>query len=505
MTSVHLVSNASGFRSSTGVLWKSDAKYAIGGSYSSTTQTIADTPDQGLYQQERYGQSGYHVPLANGTYRVTLYLAEHYWTQPGQRVFGVSAEGRTAVSRIDIVRAVGEFHAYQVRFTVAVADGALDLGFTDYADLPSVTGLGVVPAAVATPGTTAYVTPEAFGAAGDGVTDDTAALQQAFDNANGKPVLLAAGRSYAHSGVLHLRTAGLHVTGGGILLATAEATSSVWIEADNVTVDGIVVRTKSTTQRWSDWEQMGVRLDGHQGITLRNITVDGSAAAGIYVGGQTKNFLLDHVTVENTRADGIHMTEGANNGKVIDPLVQNSGDDGVAVVSYGSDGEPCHDITVTSPTVLGTSWGRGLSVVGGTRIAETGIDVENTSAAGVYIAAEGDPWYTAAPSDVSVSGGRIVGANTDASVDHGAVLVLSGESNVTPDDVSVSGLTITGTRSSASRDFGVITYGTAPQDVQFSNLAISGGPGDAYQGNTPQSSYTTRDITQNGTTLPDQG
>lgn len=351
---------------------------------------------------------------------------------------------------------------------------------------------------------TAVSTPEDFGARGDGSTDDTAALQRAFDATSaGATLLLGAGRTYAHSGVLHLRTKGLHLTGRGTLLATAEATSSVWIEADDVLVDGgVVVRTATTTRRWDAWEQMGLRIVGRSGVVVRSVTVDGSAAAGIYVGNGATAFVLDHVTVQNTRADGIHMTGGANHGTVTSPTVRDSGDDGVAVVSYAQDGTPCHDISVVSPTVLGTTWGRGLSVVGGTRITETDIDVRNTSAAAVYVASEGAPWFTAAAEQVLVSGGSITGANTSTTVDHGAVLVLSGRTGVVPRDVTVQGLRVAATRASASRNLGVITYGDAPSTVTFSDIAISGGPRTAYQGNTPSSAFRLVRVTHDGVVVP---
>ncbi len=501
----HLVASKTAVTDHLGQVWSPDAAYARGGTFSTTTKAIAGTVDQNLFQSQRNGMSSYQIPVAAGTYTVTVNMAEHYWTKAHQRVFDITAEGIKVESLVDIVAAVGQLHAYQLQFTVTVTDGTLNLGFVVHADQPAVTSLAIVGTAAAPPALD--LTPENFGAKGNGVTDDTVALQKAFDSAQpGTPVLLAAGAVYAHTGLLYLRTAGLHVTGTGTLLATKEATSSVWIEADDVLVDGgVVFRTSPTTQRWSAWEQMGIRLFGHQGIVLRNITVDGSAAAGIYVGGQSSGFVLDHVTVENTRADGITMTQGAHDGQVIAPTVINSGDDGVSIVSYSADGAPCQDITVTLPRVLGTNWGRGLSVVGGIGITETGIDVENTDAAGVYVAAEGSPWYTAAPQNVTFNGGVILGANTDVSVDHGAVLVLAGETGPTPANVTVEDLMISGTRSTASRDFGVITYGTPPSGIVFRDFTITGGPKSAYQGNTPQSSFQTRDIIQNGIALPDQG
>ncbi|MDT0260280.1 malectin domain-containing carbohydrate-binding protein [Jatrophihabitans lederbergiae] len=529
-TSAHLVAAGRAVTDRSGQVWSTDSGFAVGGTLSTTSQSILGTTEPKLFQTQRYGMSGFKIPLAAGTYQVTVNLAEHYWPKARQRIFSISAEGHTVASGVDAVAEVGEFHAYQLRFSVPVSDGTLDLRFTAQIDHSMLSSVSAVlsnsapvtsaPVSLAAPVTSAApvrtvpvslpadaMRPESFGARGDGSTDDTAALQKAFDSAPaGVPVYLTPGRSYPHATVLHLRVPGLHVTGAGVLLATSESRSSVWIESDNVLLDGgVVIRTARTTQRWSAWEQMGVRVVGHRGVVLRGIVVDGSAAAGIYIGNQASQFVLDQVTVRNTRADGIHMTMGAHDGQVISPTVANTGDDGVAVVSYASDGPACHDITVKAPRVLGTTWGRGLSVVGGTRITETDIDVERTSAAGVYVASEGSPWYTAAPQSVSIAGGSISDANTDAGVDHGAVLVMSGAVGHAPDAVTIRGLAISSTRASASRDIGVVTYGTAPKSILFADLAITGGPKSAYQGNTPQTSYQVRNLTQNGIRLADRG
>lgn len=362
------------------------------------------------------------------------------------------------------------------------------------------------PAAVPATPTVAGISVLSFGAMGDGYTDDTAALQAAFDAATpGVPVVVPAGQVFAHGGVLHIRKPGTTVTGPGTLLATNESTSSVWIEADDVTLNGgLTLATALTTTRWSAWEQMGLRIDGHSGASLSDITVTGSAAAGIYIGG-ADHFTLDHVTVTNTRADGIHMTQGSYDGVITDPVTSNTGDDGIAVVSYAADGVPCHDITVSGAAILGTTGGRGMSVVGGTDITYSGFDIERSAAAGLYIGSEGAPWFTAAATDVTATNGTIVSANTDPTIDHGAVLVLSGETDAVPSGISISSLTIRNTRASASRDVGVISYGAPPSGVNFDGVTITGGPVMAYEGNTPQSSYSLRNWTQDGTPLPQAG
>lgn len=48
---------------------------------------------------------------------------------------------------------------------------------------------------------------------------------------------------------------------------------------------------------------------------MRNISVDGAAAAGIFAFGAS-NYLIEDVLVENTRANGIHNTQGAHHGTI---------------------------------------------------------------------------------------------------------------------------------------------------------------------------------------------
>jgi hypothetical protein len=335
----------------------------------------------------------------------------------------------------------------------------------------------------------------AYGAKGDGVTDDSVALQKAFDAMQpGTDLVIPAGRTFAHADVLHLTKAGTRLTGGGTLLATNENRSSVWVQADNITVDGITVKMGTTTKRGDAWETTGMRVWG-TGDTIRNVLIDGAASAGLYIG-QSANFTIDHVTVQNTRADGIHMTLGSHDGTIISPKVINSGDDGVAVVSYGGDGAVVHNITVTDPVVQGTAWGRGLSVVGGDHITYRNVNVSRSDAAGIYLAEEGAPWNTYPATNVLIDGGVVDNCNTDTTIDHGGILVLSGQTASAPSNITVQNVTVSNTRMSASRSAGVISYGMQPTSIVFKNFTITNGPG--FSGNAAATAYSLINWSVNG-------
>ncbi|OMQ13870.1 hypothetical protein A7K94_0220585, partial [Modestobacter sp. VKM Ac-2676] len=307
-----------------------------------------------------------------------------------------------------------------------------------------------------------------FGAVGDGVTDDTRALQHAFDTVPGGTTLVfRPGATYLHSDVLRVARPGIKLVGtGATLTATRETRSAVHLSGDRVTLTGLTLALPTSTQRFHAYEQMKVRVSGDDAV-LRDVHVRGSAAAGFYVGNGAARFLLDRVTVASSRADGVHVTGGARDGRVVSPVTTDTGDDGVAVVSYRADGRPVQRVRITSPRVTGTTWGRGISVVGGTDITYTDVDVRDTDAGGVYLGSEGDPYWTYPAVRVLVDGGRVTGANTNPAKDHGAVIVYAGNPGTRTADVTVRRLTVSGTRGSAPWDVGVLAE---PGRV--------GGPGD---------------------------
>lgn len=340
----------------------------------------------------------------------------------------------------------------------------------------------------------------AFGAVGNGIADDTSALQNAFDT--GGWLVAPAGYAFRHTAVLTLPVAGTHLSGPGVILATAEQTSSVWLAADNILVDGgLTFRMQSTTQRWDAYEMMKLRIyPSTVGVTIRDITVDGAASGGIYVS-DASYYVISDVTVQNTQADAIHQTNGANNGQVIRPTLRNAGDDGVAVVSYT--GEPIvHDIYLDSPQSYSQVGGRAYSVVGGQNITMNNLYSDQSASAALYISSE--PNYdTLGVQGVTVTTATFERSNTDSATDHGAILLYGGNTGTVVQDVTISDVQIHATRSSASSDVGARTDFGSLSRVTMNNFTITTGPTDAYGGDNPSGWLRTSNWTKNGTPLAD--
>ncbi len=350
-----------------------------------------------------------------------------------------------------------------------------------------------------------HATPADSGAVGDGRTDDTRALQSALDRLRpGDTLVLPEGRSFVHSDVLRIRVPGVRLTGGGSLVAVEEARSAVVVEADDVVVDGVTLEMRDTSRRWDAYEQMKLRVAGHTGVVIRHVTIEGSAAAGVYVGPGAADFLVEDVRVQDTRADGVHVTGGSHDGVIRRVVATGTGDDGIAVVSYLADGAPVRRIHVQDVEVRDNTWGRGISVVGGDQVTIEDALVQRTRAAGLYIASEGTPYDTYAPRQVVVRRVRIEGGNQDPSVGHGAVLVYAGRPDQPPTDVTVSGLTVRLTRADAPWEVGVVAEPDAEvRRITLADVSVTGDGTPFATAGVPADCCTRTDWRLDDSALPD--
>ncbi|MBD3391562.1 MAG: hypothetical protein GF418_05920 [Chitinivibrionales bacterium] len=130
------------YTASSGIRYEADMGYH-GGFSERTDKDIADTPDDEIYQTNRYGSFGYHFGVPVAEYELTLQFAEAFWSDEGQRLFDVRVEGQTVIDNLDICAEVGPDAPYDVRTTFVVADGALDIEFSAETDYAIVSGLVV--------------------------------------------------------------------------------------------------------------------------------------------------------------------------------------------------------------------------------------------------------------------------------------------------------------------------------------------------------------------------
>ena len=152
-TTTEISINAGGAGVSAGGATYVPDQYSNGGAVYSVSSPIANTTDDAVYQNVRYGSNfGYAVPLANGDYQVKLKFAETYFNAGGKRVFDVKAEGGLVVDDLDVWKAAGGQNvAKDVVVPVTVKDGVLNLQFISSVDNALVSGIQVTPASATAP------------------------------------------------------------------------------------------------------------------------------------------------------------------------------------------------------------------------------------------------------------------------------------------------------------------------------------------------------------------
>lgn len=137
------------YTDSKGQVWSADHGFNSGGTYS-TTSTVNGTPDQKLYQTERYGEAiVYSFPVANGNYTVNVLLAEIYNQdfKPGARVMNIKVQGAMVYSNVDIFALVGADTALTKSTTAVVSSGTLTLEFDNVVGGSKCSAIEILPLA----------------------------------------------------------------------------------------------------------------------------------------------------------------------------------------------------------------------------------------------------------------------------------------------------------------------------------------------------------------------
>lgn len=241
-----------------------------------------------------------------------------------------------------------------------------------------------------------------LGAQGNNIVE-TAVLQKIFKSVKGN-VLLPEG-VYVHDDVIVMQDNTV-LDGTGEFRDVGGVQTAI-VMGNNCVVKNIKLTSTAKTRR-SNMESSSILVYGKKKCLIENVTIDGSASAGIMVV-NSSNVNIVGCTVRNTLADGIHITGGSNNVYVSSNTCEETGDDAYAVVSYQKDRNLCKNIRVASNYSY-HSKSRGIAVVGGMNIEIINNQVLECKNAGVYIAQE-SAFNTYGSENISVLSNRIISAN----------------------------------------------------------------------------------------------
>jgi hypothetical protein len=120
---IRFLARDSGYTDRNSRLWSSD-RYFHGGVQVQRHDPVPNTDDETLYQNERFGNFSYAIPVAqNGHYTVTLKFCES-WIGPerpvgggaGRRLFDISLNGRILLGNFDVFKEAGSLRALDKTF-----------------------------------------------------------------------------------------------------------------------------------------------------------------------------------------------------------------------------------------------------------------------------------------------------------------------------------------------------------------------------------------------------
>jgi hypothetical protein len=128
-----------GFVDHAGKLWSADAWFEGGTAVKSSVENIWRTLDPDFYRTSRQGDFRYTIPLKQGIYELRLHFAETVFGPEsggtggeGSRLMSVRANGRTLLTRFDVVADAGASRTADVKVFIGVTpapDGLLHLEF----------------------------------------------------------------------------------------------------------------------------------------------------------------------------------------------------------------------------------------------------------------------------------------------------------------------------------------------------------------------------------------
>jgi hypothetical protein len=164
---VNINCGGTAFTTADGTKWSGDVNYTGGDLLYSGSSIAGVAPqDMVLYRSARaglYGDFSYNIPVPNGSYTVTLKMAEIQYSGKGERVFNVSINGSQVLSNFDILANVAPLTPLSQQFPVTVSNGAVQISVEGVVRRGILNAIQIAPSTSSSTGGTATTAPLAGG------------------------------------------------------------------------------------------------------------------------------------------------------------------------------------------------------------------------------------------------------------------------------------------------------------------------------------------------------
>lgn len=279
-----------------------------------------------------------------------------------------------------------------------------------------------------------------FGATGDGVTDDAAAIQLAATAAAGKVLLFPPGTYVCDDGFA-MAGDNSHIVGYGATITynatTTTAHHCIRLSGDDCSISGIAIVSPSGLVRDDTGFGISVGIVGTltNNVTIRDCVLDSIGSAGVWVS-KVQGFKAFGNTVRNCLADGIHLSDGSYNAVISGNILTNNGDDNIAVVHDGATAATglVGETVIDSNVIRGGTWGTGVALIGAFDCVVSNNVIQDTVGPGISTYLWLDPDIASRSSYLVIEGNEIVNTGAGAGSGFGGCGIYLGDSQV----VSVS-------------------------------------------------------------------